>query len=150
MILDHPHTEWKYCAIANIKKQHIDKNGILRYGTSAFSGGTRVYLRGTLWDENADKIPVLGLCRGKHYYVSWVSAALLENVRFGRVYKPSVLKMMNHWEYQEGWWHDTPEDRAQALDFVRRWKEKYKSDVDEIPDLRENAPSSDDIPENSQ
>ena len=65
---------WRYAVAGNIKKTRIDENGILRYGTSAFKGNTKVYLSGRLWDErlpadNKKEIAVLGLSRGRRYYV---------------------------------------------------------------------------------
>ena len=42
---------WRYAVAGNIKKTRIDENGILRYGTSAFQGNTKVYISGRLWDE---------------------------------------------------------------------------------------------------
>lgn len=32
---------WTYCIVGNIKKTHYDKDGILRYGTAAFTGGKK-------------------------------------------------------------------------------------------------------------
>ena len=59
---------WKYAVAGNIKKSHIDENGILRYGTSAFKGNTKVYLCGRLLDErlpneNRKEISVYRSCK---------------------------------------------------------------------------------------
>ena len=124
---------WKYAVAGNIKKSHIDENGILRYGTSAFKGNTKVYLCGRLLDErlpneNRKEISVLGLCRGRRYYVDSVPIDLIENVRLTRVYKPTVLKIMSDWEFADGWWGNTQEECDDALAFVKRWNEKYKTE----------------------
>ena len=37
---------WTYCVVGNIKKTHFDEDGMLRYGTAAFTGGTKVYISG--------------------------------------------------------------------------------------------------------
>ncbi len=124
---------WKYAVAGNIKKSHIDENGILRYGTASFKGNTKVYLCGRLLDErilNEDRkeISVLGLCRGRRYYVDSVPIDLIENVRLTRVYKPRVLKIMSDWEFSDGWWGSSQEECNDALAFVKRWNEKYKSE----------------------
>ena len=124
---------WKYAVAGNIKKSHIDENGILRYGTSSFKGNTKVYLCGRLLDEripNEDRkvISVLGLCRGRRYYVDSVPIDLIENVRLTRVYKPKVLKIMSDWEFADCWWGSSQEECNDALAFVKRWNEKYKSE----------------------
>ena len=55
--------EWRYCVVGNIVETRIDENGFLRYGTSAFTGGTKVYLCGKYWDEAYKTITVIGLNR---------------------------------------------------------------------------------------
>ena len=77
---------WRYAVAGNIKKTRIDENGIMRYGTAAFKGNTKVYLCGRLWDErlpdeNKTGISVLGLSRGGRYYVGFVPIELIENLR---------------------------------------------------------------------
>ena len=124
---------WKYAVAGNIKKSHIDENGILRYGTSAFKGNTKVYLCGWLLDvrlpnEMRKEISVLGLCRGRRYYVDSVPIDLIENVRLTRVYKPTVLKIMSDWEFADCWWGNTQEECNDALVFIKRWNEKYKTE----------------------
>lgn len=121
---------WRYAVAGNIKKTRIDENGILRYGTAAFKGNTKVYLQGRLWDErlpdeNKTEISVLGLSRGGKYYVDSIPIELLENLRITRVYTPKVLDMMSYPEYCEGWWGNTQEDRGDASAFLKRLKEKY-------------------------
>lgn len=123
---------WRYAVAGNIKKTRIDENGVLRYGTSAFKGNTKVYLCGRLLDEripneNRKEISVLGLCRGGRYYVDSVPIDLIENVRLTRVYKPKVLKVMSNWEFSYCWWGNSQEERDDASAFVKRWNEKYKA-----------------------
>lgn len=122
---------WKYAVVGNIKKSRVDVNGVLRYGTSAFKGNSKVYLCGRMWDErisegNKKEISVLGLCRGKRYYVDSVAVDWIENVRLTRVYKPTIIKIMSNWEFADGWWGNTQEERADALKFVESWNELYK------------------------
>ena len=121
---------WRYAVVGNIKKQRIDENGVLRFGTSAYKGNTKVYIYGRLWDErlpdkNKNEIAVLGFCRGRRYYFDSVPIDLIENVRLTRVYKPKVLKLMSNYEYADGWWCNTEEDREDAMAFLKKWKEKY-------------------------
>ena len=121
---------WKYAVTGNIKKTRIDENGILRYGTAAFKGNTKVYLCGRLWDErlpdeNKTEISVLGLSRGGRYYVDSVSISLIENLRITRVYTPKVLEIMSDIEFSECWWGNTQEERDDASSFLKRLKEKY-------------------------
>lgn len=122
---------WRYAVVGNIKKTHIDENGILRYGTAAFKGNAKVYLCGRLWDErlpnlNKAEIAVLGLSRGGRYYVDSVPIKLIENLRITRVYTPKVLDIMSDLEFCDGWWGNTQEERDDASAFLKRLKEKYK------------------------
>lgn len=41
---------FKYCVVGNIVRERIDENGVLRHGTAAFKGGTRVYIEGKNYD----------------------------------------------------------------------------------------------------
>ena len=121
---------WRYAVAGNIKKTRIDENGVLRYGTAAFKGNTKVYLCGRLWDErlpdeNKTKISVVGLSRGGRYYVDYVPIELIENLRLTRVYTPKVLEIMSNFEFCECWWGNTQEERDDASAFLQRFKEKY-------------------------
>ena len=121
---------WRYAVAGNIKKTRIDENGILRYGTSAFKGNTKVYLCGRLWDErlpdeNKTHISVVGLSRGGRYYVDYVPIELIENLRLTRVYQPQVLEIMSNFEFSHCWWGNTQEERDDASAFLKRFKEKY-------------------------
>lgn len=121
---------WQYAVAGNIKRTRIDENGVLRYGTAAFKGNTRVYLHGRLWDErlpdeNKTEISVLGLSRGGRYYVDSVPIELIENLRIKKVYTPKVLNIMSNHEFREGWWGNSQEDKEDATVFMERLKEEY-------------------------
>lgn len=121
---------WRYAVAGNIKKTRIDENGVLRYGTAAFKGNTKVYLSGRLWnerlpDEDKIEIRVLGFSRGRKYYVDSVPIELIENLRITRVYTPKVLDVMSDFEFCECWWGNSQEERNDASAFLKRLKEKY-------------------------
>ena len=126
---------WKYCVVANIVKTRIDENGILRYGTPAFTGGSKVYLCGKIWNRNRNGISALGLNRGKRYFVEWVSVDWLENLRVQRVFRPGVLNIMDDMEFEDGWWQDTPFDLKDTKEFVQWWNDGRKPNFDS-PDRR--------------
>ena len=121
---------WRYAVAGNIKKTRIDENGVLRYGTAAFKGNTKVYLCGRLWDErlpdeNKTAISVLGLSRDGKYCVDYIPIKLIENLRITRVYTPKVLDIMSDIESCECWWGNTQEERNDAAVFLKKFKEKY-------------------------
>lgn len=124
-------TAWNYCVVGNITKTHFDPDGTLRYGSAAFCGGTRVYLCGRNWFPEIGKIAVIGLDRHRKYSVCDVWPELIENVRLRRVYKPSVVEMMNCCEFEDGWWHDQPEEKEDALDFIKNWSKCFPETVEE-------------------
>lgn len=113
---------WRYCVVGNIVRTRIDKDGIFRYGTSAFTGGTKVYLSRNFFEYPRDEISVIGLNRFKRYQVVEVTPECIENIRCSKTYKPSVLSLMSDWEFLNCWWDNTPEDKRSAEEFVRRWK----------------------------
>lgn len=120
--------DWCYAVVGNIKKTRIDENGVLRYGTAAFRGNTRVYLQGRNWDErfpdsrDIKEIEVIGFSRDKRFICTSVPFELIENVRLTRIYSPTVLDMMAYFEFSEYWWWNTSEDRADAVRFLERWR----------------------------
>lgn len=113
--------DWKFCAVGNIVKSHVDENGVLRYGTSAFSGGTKVYLEGRFWDRSRPTIEVIGFSRAKKYIFSDVSPDLIENVRCARAFHPGVLGLMGRMEYWECFWGRTKADKKDTERFVKYW-----------------------------
>ena len=114
---------WRFCAVGNVKAQHTDENGKVLYGTKAFPGGAKVYIDDKTWGLNEGYISVLGLNRFKHYAVESIPVELIENVRLQRIYKPTVLEIMDHLENSDGWvWRGrTVADRKEITDFVRMW-----------------------------
>ena len=75
---------WRFCAVGNIVKSHLDEEGVQRYGTKAFTGGTKVYLGGkclTSIVPELSEIGVIGLNRFGKYVVEHVPIQLIENVR---------------------------------------------------------------------
>lgn len=119
--------DWKYCVVGNITKSHIDENGILRYGTSAFTGGTRVYLCGKYWDPSRKTIGVIGITRGKKHHVIDTDPAYIENVRCSKVYHPAVLDLMNNWKMHTLWWGNSEADRQDTLVFAYNWKTGFSN-----------------------
>lgn len=116
------HADWRYCVVGNIVKSHYDAEGNLRHGTSAFVGGTKVYLAGMNWDFILKEITVAGLTRGKRQQVHEVPVDCIENVRCQKVYKPSIIRIMSDPEFSLCWWGNTKEDKRSAEEFVMRWK----------------------------
>ena len=116
--------KWKYCVVGNIKKSHIDENGIVRYGTSAFTGGTKVYLCGKVWNRNHDEISVIGITRGRKRQVVDTKIELIENVRYGKVYSPTVLDIMCDYEFWHCWWGNEKEDREGVKEFAEWWNNR--------------------------
>ena len=116
--------KWKYCAVGNIKKSHIDDNGIIRYGTPAFTGGTKVYLCGKVWDRSHDQITVIGLSRRRKYQVIDTKIELIENVRCGKVYRKRVLDIMSDYEFWHCWWGNEKEDKEGTAEFAEWWNNR--------------------------
>ena len=117
---------WKYCVVGNIVRSRVDENGVLRYGTAAFAGGKKVYLCGKFWDSTWDSISVIGLNRNGRYQVVDTPCCLIENIRCQRTYSPSILKIMNDWEFWHYWWDNTAEDKKATEDFVALWNSQYQ------------------------
>lgn len=119
--VEKPQQEWRYGVAGNIAKTHYDDQGVLRYGTSAFCGGAKVYLCGKYWEKGRDTIGVIGLDRCKRFTFSDVPPELIENVRCTKVYMPSVLKLMDHYEFTECWWDNTPAAKKEIQRFLQMW-----------------------------
>ena len=112
---------WTYCVVGNIKKTHYDTDGTLRYGTAAFTGGTKVYISGRIWDRTRDHINALGLTRGNRWEVIWTDVSQIENLRCQKVFQPTVLGFMDHFEYRDGWWGKSKREKEDAENFVKWW-----------------------------
>lgn len=116
--------KFKYYVVGNIVKTHLDADNTLRYGTSAYTGGTKVFLCGKFWRLSDKEIQVIGLTRGKKYQVHSVPVELIENVRCSRTFRPGILAIMNNWECWNEWWHDSKEDQKATKAFVSVWNRK--------------------------
>ena len=118
---------WTYCVVGNIVKMRMDEDGVPRYGTSAFTGGTKVYLAGRMWDSSRRCIDALGLTRGKKWQVVWTDVAHIENLRVQKVFAPTVLRFMGDWECARTWWGKSKQEREAAETFVTNWNERVRS-----------------------
>ena len=119
-----PAQEWRYGVAGNITKTHFDEQGILRYGSRAFCGGAKVYLSGKYWTKGQSTIGAIGLNRYKRVVYEDVPTELIENVRCTKVYKPSALNLMNHWEFSDCWWDNSAASKKDTMRFVELWNEK--------------------------
>lgn len=109
--------DWKYCVVGNIVMERIDAEGNVRYGTAAFTGGTKVYLCRPYGDRT---VSVIGLNRHKcRYVVENLPLSSIENFRRQQVYQPSILKIMDNFEFYMDWWGSSKTDRADTDEFVR-------------------------------
>ena len=113
---------WRFCVSGNITKSHTVQEGILRYGTKAFTGGTKVYLNGKNFGNDRENIEVIGRNRFGRFVVDFIPIEYIENIRSQRVYKPVVLEMIFYLEAVEGdqWWGRTANDRKESELFVRQ------------------------------
>lgn len=117
---------WRFCAVGNIVKEHTDEESNVFYGTKAFTGGTKVYLDDRSYLLERGLVSVIGLNRFKRYAVEIVPVELIENVRMQRIYKPTVLKIMDYLEAC-GWpWRTrTADDKREVKAFVENWESNY-------------------------
>ncbi|MBQ8150488.1 MAG: hypothetical protein IJ041_08210 [Clostridia bacterium] len=111
---------WRFCIVGNAVHQHTDANGQVLYGTKAFTGGTKLYINDRTWEPNHGSAFVIGLNRFGHYAVEQIPVELIENLRIQRVFKPTVLEIMDYLEKADGWlWRGrTAEDRRALVAFV--------------------------------
>ncbi len=116
--------QWRFCVAGNIVKSHLDEVGVLRYGTKACTGGTKVYLNGKFWPGESKRIGVIGLNRFGRYVLHWIPIDLMENIRSQRVFKKTVLAIIDYEEAIEHWlwWGRTAADRREAEAFAERFK----------------------------
>ena len=117
---------WRFGVVGNIVRQHLDDKGIIRYGTKAFCGGTKVYIDGKHWTKENETVEVIGLNRFRRYAIESVPVELIENARCPKIYKPTVLKIMSSVENCDGWfwWDKTAEDRRETEAFIKEWNGK--------------------------
>lgn len=119
---------WTYCVVGNIKKTHYDEDGVLRYGTAAFTGGTKVYISGRIWDRSRKYINALGLNRRNELQVVWTNTEHIENLRCQKVFQPTVLEIMDDFEYRSCWWGKSKKEKTDTEAFVKWWNENHISD----------------------
>ena len=120
---------WRFCAVGNIVKSHPDEEGTLRYGTKAFTGGTKVYIGGKCLTSVIQEIPeigVIGLNRFGRYAVEYVPTQLIENVRCQAVLKPKVISIIDGLERLDGWqwWGRTAYDKRDVAAFCKAMNSK--------------------------
>lgn len=77
-------------------------------------------------DLNQSEVVVIGLNRFKRYAVEIVPTKYIENIGVRRIYKPTVLEIMDYLEKLEGWpWRGrTAEDKKAVKAFVESWKNR--------------------------
>lgn len=123
---------WRFCVVGNIVKTHPDEDGVIRYGTKAFTGGTKVYIPWKDWYDidNREGILVIGLNRFHRYATEYVPFELLENIRFQILFKSTVLRIIGGEETLEGFysWGRTAEDKRGAKAFAERLSKR----IDEV------------------
>ena len=117
--------KWRFCVAGNIVKSHLDEEGITRYGTKAFTGGTKVYLEGDVCNER-DVVLVIGQNRFGRYALESIPLTLIENIRAQQVFKPTVLKIMEYTEAMEGycWYGRTVDDKRAAKALAEMLRKK--------------------------
>ena len=118
--------DWIFGVVGNIVKTHSGEDGVVYYGTKAFTGGTKVYLNGKYWDSRCENIAVIGRNRFGRTVFERVPIELIENVRVQRIYKPHVLEIIDYLRWMEGleWWERTAADRRDTERFVKEWNER--------------------------
>ncbi len=119
---------WTYCVVGNIKKCHFDGGGILRHGTAAFTGGTKVYLAGRGWDRTTRQINALGMTRNKRKQIVRTDVSQIENIRLQKAFDPAILELMDWYALVGGWWGKSKKEKTHAEAFVKWWNEAIAAD----------------------
>ncbi len=83
----------KFCVVANIVRERVDENGVLRHGTAAFPGGRKVYVSKT-FSYNRDRIKVVGLNRFKKYVYDYVPFDAITNIRPDKTFSKTMISLM--------------------------------------------------------
>ena len=117
---------WRFGVAGNIVSERIDDEGILRYGTKTFTGGTKVYINGNTWSPGKKELSVIGRNRFGRYVYESVPVDSVEHIRCQRIYKPVVLEIIDYDQAVEGtiWWGRTASDRRESEAFVKAWKSR--------------------------
>ena len=120
--------EWRFGVVGNIVSEHTDENGNVYYGSKAFTSGTKVYIHGKFGDSENPNIAVIGRNRFGRTVFEAVPINLIENIRVKRIYKPSILAIIDSLCVAEGleWWERTAADRKHAENFAKELSEKSK------------------------
>ena len=107
--------KWRFCVVRNIVKSHLDEESIERYGTKAFTGGTKVYIGGKYMTADQKEFGVIGLNRFGKYVTERVPIHLIENIRWQAVFKPTVIEIMDSLERADGWpwWGRTASEKRE-------------------------------------
>ena len=109
--------------MGNIVKTHLDEEGVVRYGTKAFTGGTKVYIPWK-WNciDDREGTFVIGMNRFHRFALEPVDFELLENIRFQIVFKTTVLEIIDREEVMDGYdsWGRTADDKRGAKAFADR------------------------------
>lgn len=71
-----------------------------------------------------DTIGVIGLSRSKRFIFTDVATELIENVRCTKVYKPSVLELMDYFEFSDYWWDNSVAAMKETKRFAEEWNKK--------------------------
>lgn len=113
--------EWRWALVANIKKapHPYGPEHELRYGTKNFLAGAKVYCGRSMWGDGYDRIAVIGAQRqshGRKYRSVIMKRCMVENFRIQKVYKKSVLQVMEDSYYS--WWGNTDKDRYEILGYL--------------------------------
>ena len=119
---------WRFGVVGNIVSEHTDESGNVYYGSKAFTSGTKVYIHGKFWDPENPNIAVIGRNRFGRTVFESVPINLIENIRVKRIYKPSVLAIIDYLRVMEGleWWERTAADRKHAENFAKELSKKSK------------------------
>lgn len=74
-----------------------------------------------------------------------MSVEYIENLRIQKVYKLSILGIINDEEFVRGWWDNTLDDRKSAEEFIKKWNnkenfpiDKYHAFINKIEKILEN------------
>ena len=128
---------WTYCVVGNIKESYIDKDGIVRYGTSAFVGGAKVYLAGRIWDRSRSDICAIGMTRGKKIQVIDTDITRIENLRCQKVFRKGILELMNDFEFRSCWWGRSKREKEDAEEFIVWWNSHVQHSEENQPNEQE-------------
>ena len=122
--------KWRFCVVRNIVKSHLDEEGAERYGTKAFTGGTKVYIGRKYMTADQKEFGVIGLNRFGKYVTERVPIHLIENIRWQAAFKPTVIEIMDYLERADGWswWGRTASDKREVKALAEALNQCKESD----------------------